>query len=541
MTPQDRGCIRLFQVGGISVLLHWSWFVVGIIELTVRADTYPSLAWNAAEYLVLFGIVLLHEFGHAFACRQVGGTAERIVLWPLGGVAYVNPPPRPGAVLWSIAAGPLVNVLLVPVTLGLALLVPRVVPPPLAAQVAAFCNAVVVVNLLLLVFNLLPIYPLDGGQILHALLWFVIGRARSLMVCSAIGVLGAAALALYALSTGSIWLIVIAAFLGIRAVAGIQIARSLAWRDPAGHLLSGAIAGAQDGDVAKALADCDRALEIIPAGNPFAAHAYAVRAQLRAKQGEHDRAVADYGEALRLLPRAAAYRIHRGHCRACLGDYDGAEKDYREALELDRRSVTALNEARLAAGDLPRLRLPGRRGSRRVCHSGLRVEPVERAVLPRHARRRPRRSGGLRGRRNLAGKGTGGSGVPRQVRRDGAPPLAALCRGQAVPRGMSRPFPADRCSPDSTAPNLLSTSSRLVSVWIQAETESVPFPNRCASAERMMRGSDPVDVKHVPQSAWLTCGQYGSPDAREDGCLRSPRNDHRGDRIGSSHRDPAQL
>jgi Zn-dependent protease len=58
---------------------------------------------------------LFHEFGHALACRQVGGQADLIVLWPLGGVAYVSPPPRPGALLWRIAAGPLVNVLLVPV------------------------------------------------------------------------------------------------------------------------------------------------------------------------------------------------------------------------------------------------------------------------------------------------------------------------------------------------------------------------------------------------------------------------------------------
>ena len=56
--------------------------------------------------------MLTHEFGHALACRSVGGTADNIMLWPLGGVAYVNPPQRPGATLWSIAAGPLVNVAL---------------------------------------------------------------------------------------------------------------------------------------------------------------------------------------------------------------------------------------------------------------------------------------------------------------------------------------------------------------------------------------------------------------------------------------------
>ena len=58
---------------------------------------------------------MMHEFGHALACRQVGGQANRIVLWPLGGIAFVSPPPRAGAMLWSIAAGPLVNLLLAPI------------------------------------------------------------------------------------------------------------------------------------------------------------------------------------------------------------------------------------------------------------------------------------------------------------------------------------------------------------------------------------------------------------------------------------------
>src|SRR5439155_2197999 len=97
--------------------VHWSWLVVAIFEIQMRANSYTSQAWNVAEYLALFGIVLLHEFGHALACRQVGGRANDIVLWPLGGIAFVSPPPRPGAVLWSIAAGPLVNGVLVPITI----------------------------------------------------------------------------------------------------------------------------------------------------------------------------------------------------------------------------------------------------------------------------------------------------------------------------------------------------------------------------------------------------------------------------------------
>src|SRR6201996_9067812 len=110
-----QGSIHLFRFSGIDVFLHWSWFLVAAYEIQSRAGSYSSVTWNILEYLALFLIVLLHEFGHALACRQVGGRANRIVLWPLGGVAYVDPPPRPGATLWSIAAGPLVNVALLPV------------------------------------------------------------------------------------------------------------------------------------------------------------------------------------------------------------------------------------------------------------------------------------------------------------------------------------------------------------------------------------------------------------------------------------------
>jgi Zn-dependent protease len=102
----SQGSLRLFRFAGIDLHLHWSWFLVAYYEISQRAGHYSSLTWNVLEYLGLFLIVVLHEFGHALACRQVGGRADHIVLWPLGGVAYVQPPPRPGATLWSIAAGP---------------------------------------------------------------------------------------------------------------------------------------------------------------------------------------------------------------------------------------------------------------------------------------------------------------------------------------------------------------------------------------------------------------------------------------------------
>ena len=167
-----QGSIRLFRVAGIDLYLHWSWFLVAAYEISNRAGSYSSIAWNVLEYLALFLIVTLHEFGHALACRQVGGTSNQIVLWPLGGVAYVNAPPRPGATLWSIAAGPLVNVALFPILSGLAFLGRSLGWAEAMPNAYAWLVAVSWINVGLLIFNILPIYPLDGGQILRALLWF---------------------------------------------------------------------------------------------------------------------------------------------------------------------------------------------------------------------------------------------------------------------------------------------------------------------------------------------------------------------------------
>ncbi len=199
--PTGRsGSIKLFRLHGIEVFLHWSWFLVAVFEINSRAGDYSSVAWNVLEYLALFLIVLTHEFGHALACRSVGGIANRIVLWPLGGVAYVDPPPRPGATLWSIAAGPLVNVALIPILWLLnsaALSAGWAETMPNAMRLI---GSISLINTWLLIFNILPIFPLDGGQILRSLLWFVMGRARSLLVATILGLRGSRGVHLLRLS-----------------------------------------------------------------------------------------------------------------------------------------------------------------------------------------------------------------------------------------------------------------------------------------------------------------------------------------------------
>lgn len=192
MASSISGSFRFFRAAGVQVFVHWSWFIVAYIAISMRSRAYSSMTWNVVEYVGLFLIVLMHEFGHVLACRQVGGVANEIVLWPLGGVAMGRPPPRPGAELWTIVAGPLVNVVLWPVFMlaiwaGAVSGINQQMP-----DLARLLIMLFVINKWLLIFNLLPIYPLDGGQILRSLLWFKLGRARSLQVAATIGLIGIA-------------------------------------------------------------------------------------------------------------------------------------------------------------------------------------------------------------------------------------------------------------------------------------------------------------------------------------------------------------
>jgi len=227
MTSTPQGSIRLFRFAGIDLFLHWSWFLVAVYEIQSRSKSYSSITWNVVEYLALFLIVMLHEFGHALACRQVGGTANRIVLWPLGGVAYVNPPQRPSATLWSIAAGPLVNVAFLVILSLLGTLNRSTGWAGAIPNAPQFLRTLWLINLGLLIFNMLPIYPLDGGQILRSLLWFVLGRARSLMAATVIGFVGAAGLIARALWMQSAWFGILAAFILMNCWGGLKQARVL--------------------------------------------------------------------------------------------------------------------------------------------------------------------------------------------------------------------------------------------------------------------------------------------------------------------------
>ena len=226
--PTTKGSFKIFTLAGISVYVHWMWFLAALYSFQYRTHAYSSLVWNVVEYLSLFAIVLTHEFGHQLACRSVGGKTHDIVLWLLGGVAYVNPPQRPGAQLWSIAAGPLVNVVLIPVFSVLVSVSTHLQWYDSHPDLFHYLQNLWWMNVGLLIFNMMPVYPLDGGQILRSLLWFPFGRANSLLAASIIGFIGLAALIVLAILDQSLWLGFIAVFIAMNCWGGLKQAQALA-------------------------------------------------------------------------------------------------------------------------------------------------------------------------------------------------------------------------------------------------------------------------------------------------------------------------
>jgi Zn-dependent protease/CBS domain-containing protein len=174
-----NGNLTLGRLGGVQVRINWSWFVVfALIVWSLAATVFPSqnpelsdrahLAMAVVAALLFFAAVLLHELGHAWQARREGLEIDGITLWLFGGVAqFKGAFPNPGAEFRVAIAGPLV-------TLGLGggfVLLALAGLPSAVDGVAAWLGYI---NLFLLVFNLIPALPLDGGRVLRAALW----RAR---------------------------------------------------------------------------------------------------------------------------------------------------------------------------------------------------------------------------------------------------------------------------------------------------------------------------------------------------------------------------
>ena len=211
------GEFTLGTIWGITVRLHASLLLL----LAFRVLFAGQMGFQTAliSSAILFGVILLHEFGHCFAARSVGGRGDDVLLWPLGGLAFVQTPRRPWPSFVGTAGGPLVNVLIclvcaaaLRVTSG-QLMWGNPLAPFLASVNVDLSGAsyylwwIYSTSLALLLFNLLPIFPLDGGRLLQATLWSKLGYYRSTEIACIVGMAGAGILGLMALATGGLWMV----------------------------------------------------------------------------------------------------------------------------------------------------------------------------------------------------------------------------------------------------------------------------------------------------------------------------------------------
>jgi Zn-dependent protease/CBS domain-containing protein len=175
-----NGNISLGRIGGVEVRINWSWLVIfALIVWTLAVGIFPSqnpglsdgvhLAMAIVAALLFFASVLLHELGHAWEARREGLEVDGITLWLFGGVSQFKTRfPSGGAEFRIAIAGPLVSLVL-----GVVFVLIALADLPSAVDgVAAWLGYI---NLTLLVFNLIPALPLDGGRVLRAALWRIRG------------------------------------------------------------------------------------------------------------------------------------------------------------------------------------------------------------------------------------------------------------------------------------------------------------------------------------------------------------------------------
>ncbi len=207
------GSIPLFTVFGIRVRAHASLVVLIALVLLFGFGQGSTAALRVQSVVVLFAVILLHEFGHCFAARMTGGTAEEILMTPLGGLAMAYARRNPWSQFVTVAGGPLVNVVICLLcgvglffTIGYWPLGPwsfsRAVDfSPGWLQLSSYFFLFYAVSYALLLFNLLPVFPLDGGQLLQAILWKPLGYYKSMLITVNVGLVGSVLMALVAVAT----------------------------------------------------------------------------------------------------------------------------------------------------------------------------------------------------------------------------------------------------------------------------------------------------------------------------------------------------
>ena len=223
------GSFTVAAVAGIPIRVHWTFAILLIwflVSGTLQGGTLSAGLVSAALVLAVFVCVVLHELGHALTARRYGVRTRDITLLPIGGVASLERiPEKPSQELAIAAAGPLVNVVIAGALFallagrgGLGTLLEVEQP---GFRLANFLASLAAINAWLVLFNLVPAFPMDGGRILRALLATRLGHRRATRIAASIGQVLAAVMALIGLF-GSPMLLLVALFVWIAAAGELR-------------------------------------------------------------------------------------------------------------------------------------------------------------------------------------------------------------------------------------------------------------------------------------------------------------------------------
>jgi Zn-dependent protease/CBS domain-containing protein len=186
-----RWSLTLGSIGGTAIRIHVTFllFLIWLGAIYYRQGGAEA-AWQGTIFVVLiFLCVLLHELGHVFAARRYGVKTRDVTLWPFGGIASMEQmPEKPAEELVVALAGPAVNVVIAAVLL--LWLGSRLDPENLTKiddPAVSMAAKVAGANIILVLFNMIPAFPMDGGRVLRALLAIWMGNARATEVAAAIG------------------------------------------------------------------------------------------------------------------------------------------------------------------------------------------------------------------------------------------------------------------------------------------------------------------------------------------------------------------
>jgi len=183
---------KLGTFAGIGVYMHWTFLLlvgwIFLAHLNQGKDAVQAAA-GVGFILALFGCVVLHEFGHALTARRYGVKTRDITLLPIGGVARLERiPEKPMQEFWVAIAGPAVNVVIAAALFVVLVLLNATHQVRETEMLKGhFLADLMKVNVLMVAFNLLPAFPMDGGRVLRSLLAVRLGRRRATAIAANVG------------------------------------------------------------------------------------------------------------------------------------------------------------------------------------------------------------------------------------------------------------------------------------------------------------------------------------------------------------------